>query len=448
MSFFMEAIDTTIINTAIPAISRSLSVPAIDLKIILISYLVGLAIFVPISGWLADKHGSKRIFILAISVFTLCSLWCGFASDLISLGIARFLQGAGGGLALPVGRLIILRYFGRQHLIATMNHIVTIGAVGAMLGPLVGGIITDYFSWHWIFWINIPIGLSTIILAYYWLEKSEVQEVHALDKSGFMLFGAAFSGIIFGFSALSQQTINLNLALIIIFVALILFIFYLRHSRHQLHPIIKPDLLKYRTFRIAVIGNLISRLGFGSIPFLLPLLFQISLGKTAVISGLLLVPTALGVLVARQLSLILLRLLGYKRLLLINTVCSSFSIALFANIGAGTTLITIACYTFIFGFLTSLQYSFLHSLAYTDLSHDQLSAGTSVMSTTQQFAKSLSIAAGTLFVYLFSLGLSNSLNLRIETFHYTFLILALMTLVSSLIFNRLQHGDGQQMISG
>ncbi|MBA2657860.1 MAG: MFS transporter [Tatlockia sp.] len=444
----MEAIDTTIINTAIPAISRSLTVPAIDLKIILISYLVGLAIFIPISGWLADKYGSKRIFILAISIFTLCSLWCGFASDLLSLGLARFLQGAGGGLALPVGRLIILRYFGRQHLIATMNHIVTIGAVGAMLGPLVGGIITDYFTWHWIFWINLPIGLSTIILAYYWLEKTEVHDVHALDKTGFILFAAAFSGIIFGFSALSQHTININLALIIILIALILFIFYLRYSRHQPHPIIKSDLLKYRTFRLAVEGNLISRLGFGSIPFLLPLDFQIGLGKSALISGLLLVPTALGVLVARQLSLSLLGLLGYKRLLLINTVCASFSIALFASIGSGTTLITIACYTFIFGFLTSLQYSFLHSLAYTDLRHDQLSAGTSVMSTAQQFAKSLAIAAGTLLVYLFSFDLANSLNLRIETFHYTFLILAMITLISSLIFTRLEHGDGHQMISG
>jgi EmrB/QacA subfamily drug resistance transporter len=440
----MEAIDSTIINTAIPAISQSLGVNSIDLKIALIAYFLSLAIFIPISGWLADKFGSKQIFIFACSIFTLSSLWCGFAPNLITLSIARFIQGLGGALALPVGRLIILRSFGRENLVTTMNHIVSIGALGMMLGPFVGGLITDYFSWRWIFWINIPIGLITVLLAYFWLEDSDVQPVHSLDKTGFILFGTGLSGIIFGFSALSETTINLHLDFRVIFIALIVLVVYIKYSKGQQHPIVKTDLLRFRTFQITVLGNLLSRLGFGAIPFLLPLLFQIGLGKSAALSGLLLAPTALGVLVARQFSLRLLRLLGYKRLLIINTICSGFSIAIFSSIVVQTPIIIIGLFTFLFGLFTSFQYSALYSLAYAEINHDQLSAATSIMSTTQQLAKSLGIAACALFIHSYSISYAN-LSI-ITVYHYTFVALALVTLISSLLYIRLKQDDGQLMI--
>ena len=213
LSFFMEAVDSTVINTAIPAMSRSLMVSPIDLKIALISYLLSLAIFIPISGWIADKYGTKNVYIIASVIFTLSSLWCGFAHNVLALVIARFIQGFGGALTLPVGRLILLRTFGRKNLLTTMNRVITVAALGIMLVQLIGGFITVHFSWHWIFWVNIPVGLCTIVLAYYFMGSNEPKPVPPLDIIGFILFGIALSGIIFGFSALSEISMNLNIGL-------------------------------------------------------------------------------------------------------------------------------------------------------------------------------------------------------------------------------------------
>ncbi|MBA2656511.1 MAG: MFS transporter [Tatlockia sp.] len=444
----MEAIDSTIINTAIPAISHSLVVEPVDLKIALISYLLSLAIFIPISGWLSDKFGSKQVFIFACGLFTLSSLACGFSTHLNTLVVARFIQGLGGALTLPVGRLIILRTYGRKHLIATMNRVVTIGALGIMLGPLIGGLITDYFSWHWIFWINVPVGMLTIILAYIGLERSEGQLVPALDKRGFILFGTAVSGLIFGFSALSETAINLNLGVIVIITALIILLIYIKHSRQQSNPIVNTKLLNYKTFQIAVWGNLLSRLGYGGLPFLLPLLFQIGLSQSATLSGLLLAPTALGVLTAKKLSLPLLRILGYKCLLIVNTISSAFSIAMFAKVGGETSFFIVVIMTFIYGFIVSLQYSSLNSLAYAEIEPEQLSAATSIMSTTQQLAQSLGVASSALFIRFYSPDYGNSFMIAPAIFHLTFISLALLTLASSLLYLRLSQNDGQEMLTG
>ena len=211
LSFLMEAVDATILNTSIPSISRALSVDPIDLKLALISYLLSLAIFIPISGWLADKFGAKRIFIIALAIFSLGSLWCGCASNLIALVIARFVQGLGGALSLPVGRLILLRAFGRKHLISTMNQVVTIGSLGMMLGPVIGGFISHYFSWHWIFWVNIPLGLLAIILASIWIEDSARISVPPIDMLGFILFGSGLASFSFGLSTLSDTNFSIPL---------------------------------------------------------------------------------------------------------------------------------------------------------------------------------------------------------------------------------------------
>ena len=224
LAFFMEAMDSTIINTSIPAMSSSLNVNPIDLKIALISYLLSLAMFIPISGWLADKFGMKKIFIAAFFIFTVSSLWCGFSQNLTELVIARFFQGIGGALNLPVGRLIILRTFGRQQLISIMSRVVMVGALGMMLGPVLGGQITHYLSWHWIFWINLPIGCLAIGLAMYGLTNPPAQPVPPLDKMGFLLFGLGLALLTFGLSEMSESTISF-LHSILIFILEICFLF-------------------------------------------------------------------------------------------------------------------------------------------------------------------------------------------------------------------------------
>ena len=445
LSFFMEAVDSTVINTAIPAISRSFHVYPVEAKVALLSYLLALAIFIPISGWLADKFGAKKIFMSALVVFTISSLLCGFANNLTELIIARFIQGFGGALGLPVGRLILIRTFGRHNLISTMNQVATMGALGMMLGPLIGGFITTNLSWHWIFWVNIPVGIIGILLTYYWLDSTEPQSMPALDKPGFILFGAALAGFTYGLSALSETTINLFTPISIICMSITLLIAYILHSRKQLHPIVKIDLFRLKTFQIAALGNLISRLGFGGVPFLVPLLLQIGLGFSAQLSGMLLAPTAAGVLLAKPVSLRLLRFFGYKRLLIINTFFAGLSIGSFIFIDAHTSIYVIGLLTLFYGFILSLQYSAMNSLGYADISPENLSAATSIMGTLQQLAQSFGVAASAIFIRFFSSIVSKSTTLTPIIFHYTFFSISILTLISGLIFLRLNREDGQHM---
>ncbi len=441
----MEALDTTIINTAIPAMSLSLNVNPINLKLALISYLLSLAIFIPISGWVADKFGIKKVFISALLLFTVSSFWCGYTNNLTELIIARSLQGLGGSHMLPVGRLIIMRSFARYEIVNTMSQIVMVAALGMMLGPVLGGFITHYLSWRWIFWVNIPVGLFSILMTAYWLKESKPQAVPPLDKIGFILFGGSLAGFTFGLSAFSETSIKNSTASIILISALLLFIAYILHSRKQAHPIVNPELFQSRTFTIPVIGNLFSRLGFGGVPFLLPLLLQITFKYPAQLSGLLLAPIAVGVLLVKPFSLHILRLLGYKKLLILNTVLVSLSLLTFSTITINTPIYFIALFTFIFGFLISLQFSGMNTLAYSDVPAENLSSATSFLSTIQQLSQSFGVASGAILIGYFSPG-HGEFILSTKVFSHTFFTLGCITLLTAFLFMRLRNDDGEEMI--
>lgn len=444
--YFMETMDSTILNTAIPVISNSLQVEPIDLKIALISYLLGLAIFIPISGWLADKFGIKKVFVSALCIFTLSSLWCGFAHNLIELIIARFIQGFGGAFGLPVGRLILLRTFGRHNFVSKMNHVIIIGALGMMFGPIVSGIITHHVSWQWIFWVNIPVGIFALLLSVLYLEETKPGKVHPLDIIGFLLFGISLAGFTFGLSALSETTISHSLSNSILLVSVILMGAYVFHSHNRPNPIVKTDLLRIKTFNISVTANLISRLGFGGIPFLLPLIYQINFGFSAQLSGVLLAPMAIGILISKPLSIPLLRFFGYKRILIVNTLCSSLSIFLFSFISVNTSLYLICLLTFFFGFILALQYGAMNSLAYANIENEDLSAVTSIMGTIQQLAQSFGVAICALLIRFFS-AIYSTETLTLTIFHETLIVMACLTLASCFIFLRLGRYDGQEMVS-
>ncbi len=444
--FLMESVDTTILNTAIPVISNSLHVEPVDLKIALISYLLGLAMFIPISGWLADKYGAKKVFIISNCVFTFSSFLCGFADDLVGLSCARFFQGLGGAMGLPVGRLIILRIFGQENFILRMNQVIIIGALGVMLGPVIGAVIITYVSWHWIFWVNIPFGFVTTFFALKYLPVIEPEPaIHSLDKSGFCLYGLALAGFTFGLSALSENSIKHIIPFTVILIAAILLILYFFHSQTVKHPILKIKLFKIQTFQVSVIGNIGTRLGVGGMPFLIPLLLQIGLGFSAELSGLLLAPIALGVLIAKPVSIRVLRFFGYKKFLIINTIIASGIICLFSFINVDTPIYLIGFLTFIFGHVTALQYSGMNSLAYADLSTEDLSAGTSIMGTVQQLSQSFGVATAALFIRLFSF-LFMFKSLTTQALQHTFVAIGIMTLVSSVIFLKLKPQDGINMI--
>jgi len=446
LAIFMEALDSTIINTAIPKMAQSLNVFPIDLKLALISYLVTLAIFIPISGWMADKFGIKKVFICAIIIFTLSSFWCGFTNNLIQLVIARCIQGIGGSFTVPLGRLIMLRTFGRRELVNKMGVVIMVASVGMMLGPLLGGMITEHFSWRWIFWVNIPVGIFNSILAYFILSKSQPKSVPRLDKKGFVYFGGGLAAMTIGMTMLSESEIKNTFAFGMIAFSVFLIACYFIHSRHQPHPIVRIGLFRARTFQVSMIGNIVSRVGFGGVPFLLPLLLQIILGFSPQVSGFLLAPTAVGVFLMKPFSVYFLRLMGYKKLLVFNTFLVACMLWGFSSVNHDTAKYVIALMTFVYGFLTAMQFSGMNSLAYAKIVPDDLSAATSIVSTIQQLAQSFGVAIAALFLRFFIPYFSTSHDLGLQAFHLTFIAMSFMTFLSLLIFLRLQPHDGRELI--
>lgn len=445
-ALFMEAIDTTVINTAIPVMATSLNVNAVDLKIALISYLLSLAIFIPISGWIADKFGTKRVFICAIIVFTLSSWWCGFSQTLPELVIARCVQGIGGSLTLPIGRLIIVRTFERHQIVNAMSKVIMVVAIGLMLGPVLGGLITHYLSWRWVFWVNIPVGIFNVIAAWYWLQEMPKRTVPRLDVLGFILFGTGLATFTFGLSALSETFISDLDSIIIICISIALFLAYIIHSKYVTHSVINVKLFKTRTFKVSVLGNLCARFGFGGVPFLLPLMLQISLGYSPQVSGLLIGPMAFGVILVKVFTLRLLRTFGFKWLLILNTLFVSLCLCAFTIINANTSVYIIGCITFLFGFLIAVQYSGMNALAYAEVPHEILSSATSIMSTLQQVSQSFGVALGALLLRYYSIGSESTFNLSTPVFHHAFFAMGIITLFSTLVFIQLKPRDGHEMI--
>jgi len=447
LAMFMEAVDATVLNTAIPSMAHSLNVNPIDLKIALISYLLSLAIFIPISGWVADKYGIKRVFVGALLIFTLSSLWCGFSHSLVELILARTLQGLGGSLTLPVGRLIIIRSFARHQLINVMSRVIMVAAVGMMLGPVLGGYITHYLSWRWVFWINIPVGILTTALALYSLKEMSPRPVPRLDILGFILFGTSLAAFTFGLSAFSETYVADSIAFCVMIIAVLLMCLYITHSRRLTHPIVKTQLFRHRTFFVSSLGNLFARLGFGGTPFLLPLLLQLGLNYPPQISGLLIAPTALGVVIVKPFIMRLLRLFGYQRLLIINTILVALSLWVFTTINSTSSVYVISLDTFLFGFLISLQYSAMNSLAYAEIDEENFSAATSVVSTLQQLSQSFGVAVSAFLLRIYSPSQVKQFVLTPTVFHHVFFAMGILTLLSVFIFVQLKREDGHELIT-
>jgi EmrB/QacA subfamily drug resistance transporter len=446
LAMFMESVDATIINTAIPAMSRSLHVVPIDLKIALISYLLSLAIFIPVSGWLADKFGIKKIFILALGVFTLSSIACGFSNNLWELVMARTCQGLGGSLMTPLGRLMIVRWFERTEFIQTMNRVIILALIGPALGPFLGGWITQTFSWRWIFWINVPFGILNILLAVYLLPEERADKSPPLDKRGFLLFGLGLAGFTFGLSALSESEVSLFVTTAIILISLTLLLLYIFHARHQLFPVLHTALFRLRTFRVSIAGNLLTRAAFSGMPFLLPLMLQLSLDYSPSVSGMMVATLAIGAMLVKSFSRRLIMYTGFRRLLLINTILLGLSLLLFATITVNTSVWCIGLYGLIFGFLMSLQFSAVNPLAFAEIPPEELSNATSIHSVTLQLAQSFGVALCAL-ILKHAGSMSDNHSLTLNAFHHTFLIISLLTVLSTAVFLLLKKEDGANLIS-
>jgi EmrB/QacA subfamily drug resistance transporter len=443
VGFFMESLDTTILNTAVPAIAHALQVPPLSMKAVLASYTLSLAVFIPISGWMANRFGTRRVFASAIGIFTLGSFLCGISNNIHLLVACRILQGCGGAMMLPVGRITMVRTFAKSELINAMSFVAIPGLIGPMLGPVIGGAIIGYFHWSVIFFVNIPIGLCGLYMVYRHLPNYRETRNYALDIIGLVLFGSGIALLSYVLEVFGETTLSGREMLGLLAISAALLATYGLHTQRTVHPLLRLRLLAIRTFRIAVSGNLFTRLGIGGIPFLLPLLYQVGLGFTPIQSGLLIMPQAFAAMSLKLTMPLILKKFGYRSVLVANTLMLGIMILLFATIGAATPVWLIVIMAFAYGFLTSLQYTSMNTLAYADLGEKEVSPASTIASTVQQLAVSFGVATASLAAALFIPDRLHATETQlIHGIHLALLGLAALTLVSTSVFARLRPQDG------
>ncbi len=443
VGFFMESLDTTILNTAVPAIAQALKVPPLSMKAVLASYTLSLAVFIPISGWMANRFGTRRVFASAIGIFTLGSFLCGLCTDIHALVACRILQGCGGALMLPVGRLTMVRTFPKSQLIGAMSFVAMPGLIGPMLGPLLGGLIIAYFHWSVIFFVNIPIGLCGLYMVYRHLPNYREPRNYPLDIVGLVLFGSGISLLSYVLEVFGETSLSGREILGLLTIAAALLGAYGLNTMRTAHPLLRLGLVRIRSFRVAVSGNLFTRLGIGGIPFLLPLLYQVGLGFTPIQSGLLIMPQALAAMSLKLTMPHILRKFGFRRVLIVNTITLGFMIFLFSTIDAGTRVWLIVLMAFTYGFLTSLQYTSMNTLAYADVNAREASGASTIASTVQQMAVSFGVATASFAAALFVPDRVHASSPEmIHGLHLALLALGSLTIVSTIVFGQLKTGDG------
>jgi EmrB/QacA subfamily drug resistance transporter len=445
VAFFMESLDTTILNTAVPAISAALHVSPLNMKSVLASYTLSLAVFIPISGWMADRFGTRRVFASAIGLFTLGSFLCGLSSNIHLLVACRILQGCGGAMMVPVGRLTLVRTFAKSELIRAMSFVAIPGLIGPMLGPVAGGLIVGYFHWRVIFFLNIPIGLFGLVMVYIHLPDYR-EETHPLDTVGLILFGSGIALLSYVLEIFGEHTLGVVAILGLLAISVALLGGYLLHAKGTAYPLLQLSLFRIRTFSAAVSGSFFTRLGIGGVPFLLPLLYQVGLGFTAIESGLLIMPQAMGAISFKFLMPRLLARVGFRGVLISNTVILGALLLLFATIGLGTPVWLIVLQAFCYGTFSSLQYTSMNTLAYADVSEEQTSGASSIASTMQQMSISFGVAsAGLATAFFIPARLHTSPGEMIHGIHEALVVLGGFTVLSTLIFHRLKSGDGSSV---
>jgi EmrB/QacA subfamily drug resistance transporter len=446
VAFFMQALDTTILNTAVPAIAKALDVTPLSMKAVLASYTLSLAVFIPISGWTADRFGTRTVFASAIGLFTLGSLLCGVSSNIHFLVACRILQGCGGAMMVPVGRLTMVRTFPKSELVRAMSFVAIPGLIGPMLGPIAGGLIVAYFHWRVIFFINLPIGLLGLYLVYRHLPDYREKDTHPLDWMGLILFGSGIGLLSYVLEVFGEHTLSWPAIVVLLIISAFLLLAYGLRAMRTEFPLLRLALFRLRTFRAAVSGSFFTRLGLGGIPFLFPLLYQVGLGFTPIQSGLLMVPQAFAAMSLKITMPVILRYLGYRRVLLSNTIIIGLMITLFATIGANTPVWLVVAQLFIFGFFTSLQYTSMNTLVYADVTEQEASGASTIASTTQQMSISFGVAIASLATVFFIPDRARtSAPEMIHGIHEAFLILGGWTIFSSLIFRELKNDDGDSV---
>ena len=443
VAFFMESLDTTILNTAVPTIARALGVAPLSMKAVLASYTLSLAVFIPVSGWVANRFGTRRVFASAIGLFTLGSLLCGLSTDIHVLVAFRILQGCGGAMMVPVGRLTLVRTFAKSELIRAMSFVAIPALIGPMLGPLTGGLITSYFHWSVVFFVNIPIGLIGLYMVRRHLPDYRETRTPPLDFAGLLMFGSGIALLSYVLEVFGEHNLSGAAIVTLLAFAAALLAGYGLHSLHIPQPLLRLTLFDIRTFRAAVSGSFFTRVSVGGIPFLFPLLYQVGLGFTPIQSGLLMMPQAFAAMSLKVTMPGILARFGHRAVLVSNTVILGIQILLFATIGAGTPVWLIVMQVFSYGFFQSLQFTSMNTLVYADISEEQASSASTIASTAQQMSVSFGVATASLVAAVFLPDrFHTDAPHMIHGVHHAFLVLGGATILSTAVFHGLKQDDG------
>jgi EmrB/QacA subfamily drug resistance transporter len=429
-AFFMENLDGTIIATALPQMARSFHIGAVRLNIGMTAYLLTLAVFIPISGWIADRFGARSVFAAAIGTFTFASLLCAEAHTLTQFTLTRILQGIGGAMMVPVGRLIVLRTTPKDKLAEVIAYISWPGLTALVVGPPLGGFITTYASWHWIFFLNLPIGVVALILTLLWVENIRTEDKHAFDWLTFLLAGVASAGAVYGMEKLGSEGVawhvpGLVLALSVLSGGAAIFAAH----RQPDTSLIDLESMKLKSYSLSVFGGSAFRIGVSVLPFLLPLMFQLAFGLNAFRSGLYLLALFAGDLSMKIFVIQTLRRFGFRRILIVNGILTAVSVALCAVLSPATATVLVVAILFVHGALRSMQFTCMTTLAYAEVPAARMSRANGFLSAVMQLSMGMGVAVGAITLRLVAHAHGHSAALpQLRDFHVAFLFISLLIL--------------------
>ncbi len=444
-ALLMQMLDSTVVATALPAMGEAFGTTGVRMNVAITSYLLAVAIFVPLSGWAADRFGARRVFTGAIILFTVSSVFCALAQSLVHLVVGRVLQGMAGAMMVPVGRVILLRAVPKSELVRAMSFLTIPALLGPMLGPPLGGFLVTYASWHWIFVVNVPIGLAGIFLIFKFIPKVTAEEPdRPLDFIGFALTGLSLAAIVYGVDAIGNKAVSNLLAFGVLGLGIVLAIVYAIYARRVAHPIVDLSLLSIPTFRICSIGGNLSRFSIGATPFLLVMLLQEVFGMTALAAGMITFVGAVGALLLKLVAVPVLRTLGFRNSLIINAVTTGFFLAVCAFFTPTMPVWVMLVVLLVGGFFRSLQLTAVNTLTYADVPHELMSRASTFAAMAQQVGISfgVGVAAVTLNLSMAVRGVNQLGSFDVGA---GFIVVGLLVSLSALSFMRLDPHAGAEV---
>jgi len=440
-ALFMETLDSTVLSTSLPAIAADFGESPITLKLALTSYLLSLAVFIPASGWIADRFGARLVFRVALFVFIAASVACGLSNSIGEIVAARVLQGIGGAMMVPVGRMVILRSVKKSELVGALAWFTVPALLGPMLGPPLGGFITTYWDWRWIFWINVPVGILGIVLATLFFPDIRGEARERFDTRGFLLAGVGLAAFVTGSTTIGLGVVPLPWVAALLVIGVALLAAYVRHSRRVANPILDLRLLRLTTFRLGIGGGFLFRIGAGALPFLLPLLLQLAFGMTAFQSGMITLASAVGAMVMKFVAAPILRRFGFKLVLIVSALLSACFSLVLASFTAATPVAMMVAVILVGGFFRSMQFTSVNSMAYDEVPSERISRASAMASMAQQLALSIGISVAAMTLN----ATSGGGEIVRGDFVIPFAVIALIAACAVLLYRRLPSDAGAEM---